>query len=96
MLSNRRRRGANSEHSVGGGCGEGFGEGRRGLVSERGVWPCVVEIVSPFGDDAACMIDAEEEALIQQFIPHTTVEGVDVTVLHRLAGRDVVPFDPVI
>src|SRR5690606_21503890 len=36
---NRWRREAVIERSVGGGCGEGSGEGRRGLIAERGVWP---------------------------------------------------------
>ena len=77
------------ERSVVGGCGEGSGECRRGLVAERGVWPRGIEILSPFGDGAARMIDAEEQALVQKLVPHPSVEALDITVLHRLAGRDV-------
>src|SRR5690606_32065089 len=32
----------------------------------------------------------------QQLIAHAAVEGFDIAVLHRLSGRDVVPFDTVI
>ena len=78
------------------GCGEHLGEGRRGLVSERGMRSRGVEVLPPFGDGAARMVEAEEQALVQEFVAHPAVEGFDVAVLHRLARRDVVPFDTVI
>src|SRR5690606_18332808 len=37
-----------------------------------------------------------EQALVQQFIAHATVETLDKAVLHRFARRDVVPFDAVL
>jgi hypothetical protein len=30
---------------------------------------------------------------VEQFIAHPAIEGFDIAVLHRLARRDVVPFD---
>ena len=44
------------------------GEVRRGLVAERGMAPRGVETLPPFGDGAARMVDAEEEALIQKLV----------------------------
>lgn len=44
----------------------------------------MVEILLPFGDGAARMANAEEQALVQQLVPHSAIEGFDVTVLHRL------------
>ncbi len=59
------------------GCGEGLGEGRRGLITERGVRPRGVEILHPFRDGAAGMVEAKEEALVQEFIAHPPVDGED-------------------
>ena len=44
----------------------------------------MVEILLPFGDGAARMANAEEQALVQQLVPHSAIEGFDVTLLHRL------------
>lgn len=84
-MSNRWRREALIERSVGAGCGEGAGEGRRGLVSERGMRSRGVEVLSPFGDGAARMVEAEEQALVQKLVAHPPVEALDIAVLHRLA-----------
>src|SRR6266702_3211884 len=43
-------------------------------------------------DDLASLIEIEEQALVEKFVAHAAVEGFDVAILHRLAGRDVVPF----
>lgn len=42
------------------------------------------------------MAVAAEQMLIDTFIPEPAVEAFDKTVLHRLARRDVVQFDPAI
>lgn len=42
------------------------------------------------------MVEAEEQALVQELIAHPAVEALDITVLHRLSGRDVVPLDAMI
>jgi hypothetical protein len=52
--------------------------------------------VIPLGDGATSVIEAKEQDLVQQFIAHATVETLDKAVLHRFAGRDVVPFDAVL
>lgn len=52
-----------------------------------------VVVVDPFANGAAGMIEAEEQAFVKQLIAHAAVERFDIAVLHRLARRDVVPFD---
>ncbi len=41
-------------------------------------------------------MEAPEQMLIDTLVPHPAVEALHKTVLHRLAGRDVVPFDATI
>lgn len=60
------------------------------------MWPEMVIVVSPFSNGAAGMIEAEEEALVEQLVAHPTVETLDIAVLHRLPRRDVVPLHLVI
>ena len=55
--------------------------------------PASVVVFGPFRDSVARMLDAEEQCLVQQFIPHPPVEGFHETVLHGLAGCDVVPVN---
>lgn len=56
----------------------------------------MVVIVRPFSNGATGMIEAEEQAFIEQLVAHPTVETLDIAVLHRLSRRDVVPLDLVI
>ena len=58
--------------------------------------PLVVVVNPPFRDDPAGMVVAFEQMLVQAFISHPADEGFSEAVLHRLAGRDVVPFDPIV
>src|SRR3546814_14874405 len=39
------------------------------------------------------MIEVEEQRLVQKLITHPAIEALDIAVLHRLAGRDVMPLD---
>ena len=55
--------------------------------------PRGVVVGDPGSDDLASLIEIEKQALVEKLVAHATVEGFDVAVLHRLAGRDVVPFD---
>ena len=55
-----------------------------------------VEVFPPFSDRATRMVDAEEQAFVQEFVPHPTVEALNVSVLHWLSWRDVMPFDAMI
>jgi hypothetical protein len=40
--------------------------------------PEMIIIASPFGDDAAGMIETEEQAFVQKFVAHAAVEGFDM------------------
>lgn len=42
------------------------------------------------------MIEAEEEALVEQLVTHSPVEALGIAVLHGLSRRDVMPQDLVI
>lgn len=50
-------------------------------------------VVAPCRDQVASMAQAGEQVLVEAFVPQMTVEVLDEAVLHRFAGRDVVPFD---
>jgi hypothetical protein len=92
-LRNRPARGAITERIVMAYCGEVGGKGRRCLVVEGRVRPARVVVFGPFRDNVARMLEAEEQRLVQQFIPHAPIEGFHEPVLHGLAGCDVVPVD---
>jgi hypothetical protein len=89
-------RGLSNQRSAGVGCGDNRGEGRWGLVAERGMGSRGVEVLPPFGDGASGVAEAKEQALVQKLVAHSAVEGFDVAVLHRLSRRDVVPLDAMI
>ena len=36
---------------------------------------------------------AQEQRLVEQFVPHATVEALDIAILHRPSGRDIMPLD---
>lgn len=55
-----------------------------------------VEILPSFGDGAAGMVKAEEQAFVQKLVAHPAVEALDMAVLHRLSRREGVPFHTVI
>lgn len=55
-----------------------------------------VVVGGPSRDHDAGMRQVAEHGLIEQLIAHPPVEAFDETVLHGLARRDVVPFDPVL
>lgn len=46
------------------GCGENLGNGRRGLPAMLGMRSRLIEMLHPFGDSAAGMVDVEEQALL--------------------------------
>lgn len=52
-----------------------------------------IVIGNPRGDGAAGMVDAEEQALVEQLVAHSPVETLDEGILLRLAGLDIVPVD---
>src|SRR5690606_38353796 len=96
-LSNRPTRGAFISRSGAGDCG---GQGPRvvgrGLVIQGRMRALGVVVCGPGGNHGPRMVQVAEHGLVEQLIAHPTVEAFDETVLHRLARRDVVPFDPVL
>jgi len=58
--------------------------------------PDVVVIVAPQGQLSAGIGQAVEDLLVQAFVAQAAIEGLDVAVLLRLAGIDVMPFDAVL
>ena len=53
--------------------------------------PGRVVVGHPAGDDAAGLIEAEEQRLVQSSVPHLRVERFADAVLHGLAWRDEMP-----
>jgi len=49
----------------------------------------------PGRDQIAGMGEVAKQRLVQELVPHPTIEAFDKAVLHWLAGRDVVPFERV-
>jgi hypothetical protein len=54
--------------------------------------PPGVVVCDPSGNDLPGLVEIEKQALVEQLVAHVSVEGFDVAVLHRLAGRNVMPF----
>lgn len=53
----------------------------------------VVVVVAPCRNQMAGMAQSREQVLVRAFVPQTAIEALDQAVLHRLARRDVMPFD---
>ena len=58
--------------------------------------PDVVVIVAPEGQRSAGVGQAVEDFLVEAFVAQAAVVGLDVTILLRLAGIDVMPLDLVV
>ena len=57
------------------------------------MWAVYIVVDPPFFDDLAGMPIAGEEPLVEALIAHPAAKAFHQAVLHRLARRDVVPFD---
>ena len=57
------------------------------------MWPVGVVVDPPCFDDLAGLAEVGEQGFVQAFVSKLAVEALDEAVLHRLARRDVVPFD---
>src|SRR5271169_2856901 len=57
------------------------------------VGPLGVIVQTPMPDYAACLVQTAEQVLVQAFVAKAADEAFCKAVLHRLARRDVVPFD---
>jgi hypothetical protein len=66
----------------------------RRLPSELRVRPRGVVVELPPQERGSGLGEAGEQRLVQQLVPQAAVEAFDEAILHRLAGRDVVPVDP--
>ena len=70
------------------------GVDRRRQIAERAMRPDGVVIVLPDRQHFAGMGERGEQRLVQELVAQPAVEALDEGILLRLAGRDVVPFDP--
>src|SRR4051794_40685208 len=52
-----------------------------------------VVVDPPFFDDLACVLDVGEQVLVEALVTQSAVEALYEAILHRFAGRNVVPFD---
>ncbi len=77
-------------------CGEVGGISRWGSIAERGVRTAAVDVGHPSREHGARMVEAEEQGLVQEFVAQAALEALADAVLHRLAGCDEVPGDPVL
>ena len=64
------------------------------LSAQFRVWPDVVLVVPPGAEHEPGVGQRGEQRLVEAFVTQATVEALDEAVLHRLARRDVMPFDP--
>ena len=53
------------------------------------MWPDVVVVVAPEGQGPAGICQTVEDLFVETFVAQTAVEGLDVAVLLRLSGVDV-------
>lgn len=72
--------------------GPGSELGRRETAEAR-LGAVGVVVPPPFFDDPTGLWQASEHVLVQAFVAEAAVQVFHEGVLHRLAGRDVVPFD---
>src|SRR6266478_10033295 len=63
---------------------------------EARVWSVGVVVDPPFFDNLACLAEVREQVLVEALVTQTAVEALYEAILHRFAGRDVVPFDTVV
>jgi hypothetical protein len=68
------------------------GKRRRGCVAKGGVRSLQVVVLDSGSDLDPYVGKANEQGLVEQFVAHSTVEALDVAVLHRLAQSDLVPL----
>ena len=54
----------------------------------------MVVVVAPLGQFDTNLMQGGEQCLVQLLIAQSPVEALDEAILHRLPGRDVVPFNP--
>ena len=65
-----------------------------GPPSQYRVWPEGVIVAPPVSEHEPDVGHRGEHCLVEAFVAQTAIEALDEAVLHRLVGRDAVPFDP--
>jgi len=60
------------------------------------LWPFFVVLAMPASDDCYGMGEAHEPVLVQAFISKTAVERLDVGVLVRFAGLDLLELNTIV
>ena len=81
---------------AGGDCKPGRSDLSGRGAAETGVRSDVVVVLLPGGQNGPGVRQRREQRLVQAFIPKPPVEAFHEAILHRLAGGDVVPLDPVL
>src|SRR6266567_3989566 len=71
-----------------------LGVGGRRQIAEPAVWPDCVVVILENGEHLPRMGERGEQRLIEQLVAKAPVEALDESILLRLPGCDVVPFDP--
>lgn len=74
-------------------CGEGRCECPRRQIAERRMWTVVVVVDDPAGQRRPGMVEVAEQCLVEEFVPHSPIEGLADAVLHLTTRRDVVQLD---
>jgi hypothetical protein len=54
----------------------------------------MVIIIAPGFDGCPSLGEAQEDMLVKALVAQTAIERFNECILHRLAGRDVVPVEP--
>jgi hypothetical protein len=60
------------------------------------VWPLVIVVFDPGFDFPPGVIEAQEQAFVQQFIAHPAIEAFAEAVLYWFAGCDKMPVDGIL
>src|SRR6266516_3516237 len=58
------------------------------------MWTHGIVVVTPLLEREASLRQRAEQRLVQELVAQPAIEALDEGVLHRFAGRNVVPFDP--
>lgn len=57
------------------------------------MWPLAIVILTPDLDDLSRVVGTAEQAPVETLVPTLIDEALGKHLLHRLAWRDVMPFD---
>ena len=66
---------------------------RRSLVTQRTVWPMLVVVPAPGGDQDTSLGQTRKPVVIQALVPEAPVEAFDECILRGFAGLDELELD---